>query len=128
MSVADGEIATFLDVEDLLRLVEHLGAGPVRDVGLLESAAARPRASVFGEDAYLSLNFKVSALLHSLVRNHALVDANERIAWLAAVVFADLNGHEPELDDDQAFDLVMAAAQGLVDVPQIAAALRLRRR
>jgi death-on-curing protein len=117
---------THLDVEDLLALVRVLGAGPVRDLGLLDAAAARPRASHHGVDAYPSLAGKAAALLHSLVRNHALVDGNKRLAWLAAVVFLDLNAAEVALTDDEAFDLVMEAAVGTVDVPEIAERLRVR--
>lgn len=109
-----------LDLEDLLELVRMLKAGPARDPGLLDSAAARPRASVFGQDAYPSLSSKAAALLHSLARNHALVDGNERLGWLATVVFLDLNGHEPALSDDAAFQLVMDVAAGTVDVQAIA--------
>lgn len=113
----------YLDLEDLLGLVRDLRAGPVRDVGLLDSAAARPRSSAFGEDAYATLALKAAALLHSIARNHALVDGNKRLAWLATVVFLDLNGHAPDLTHDEAFDLVMAAAAGTVDVEGIAARL-----
>lgn len=66
----------FLTVEDLMALVEDLGVGPVRDVGLLESAAARPRSSLWGGDAYPTLGSKAAALLDSLVNNHPLVDGN----------------------------------------------------
>lgn len=117
-----------LDLEDLLGLVRALGAGPVRDIGLLDSAAARPRSSAFGEDAYPSLALKSAALLHSIARNHALVDDNLRLAWLASVVLLDLNGHEPDLDDDAAFDLVMDAATGTADVEEIAERMRVRPR
>jgi len=55
------------------------------------------------------------ALLHSLVRGHPLVDGNKRLGWLAAVVFLDINGQQVDLDDDAAFDLVMAAAEGRFD-------------
>jgi predicted transcriptional regulator len=61
-----------------------------------------------------------AALPHSLVRNHALVDGNKRLAWLATVVFLDLNGRRVELDDDEAFELVMSAAAGELDVEAIA--------
>ncbi len=115
----------YLELEDLLGMVRALGAGPVRDVGLVDSAAARPRASAFGEDAYPTLALKAAAPLHSLVRNHALVDGNKRLAWLAAVVFLDLNDSGTELSDDEAFTLVMEAAEGKLDVEQIAARLRL---
>lgn len=108
-----------LDVEDLLRLTRLLRTGPVRDVGPFEAARARPQASVLGDEAYPTLELKAAALLHSLVRNHALVDGNKRLAWLAAVVFLDLNGHTVDLDDDAAFELVMAAAEGHLDVEQI---------
>jgi len=114
----------YLDLEDLLGLVRALGTGPVRDIGLLDSAAARPRSAAFGEDAYGSLSLKAAALLHSLVGNHTLVDGNKRLGWLATVVFLDLNGHVPDLDDDAAFTLVMDVAAGAVDVEDIAARLR----
>lgn len=116
-----------LDLEDLLGLVRALGVGPVRDVGLLDSAAARPRSSAFGVDAYPRLDLRVAALLHSIARNHALVDGNKRLAWLATVVFLDLNEQAPDLDDDAAFDLVVDAAQGTVEVEEIAARLRVVR-
>jgi death-on-curing protein len=118
----------YLDLDDQLGLVRALGAGPVRDVGLLDSAAARPRSSAFGEDAYPDVPSKAAAPLHSIARNHALVDGNKRLAWLAAVVFLDVNGLEPQLGDDQAFDLVMSVATGDADVPEIGAALNFRPR
>ncbi|CAN5224416.1 type II toxin-antitoxin system death-on-curing family toxin [soil metagenome] len=105
----------YLDLEDLLGMVRRSRVGPVRDLGLLESAVARPRTSVFGENAYPTLEHKAAALLHSLVRNHALVDGNKRLGWLAAVVFLDLNGLTVELDDNEAFALAMAVAEGRLD-------------
>lgn len=114
----------YLDLEDLLGLTRALGAGPVRDIGLLDSAAARPRAQAFGQDAYQTLELKAAALLHSVVGNHALVDGNKRLGWLATAVFLDLNGHAPDLDDDAAFTLVMDVAAGGGDVEAIAVRLR----
>jgi death-on-curing protein len=114
----------YLNLEDLLNLVRTLEVGPVRDVSLLDSAAARPRSSAFGEDAYPSLELKAAALLHSVARHHALADGNKRLAWLATVVFLDLNQNAPDIDDHAAFDLVMDAAQGAVEVEEIAARLR----
>lgn len=115
----------YLDLEDLLGMVRVLGVGPVRDVGLLESALARPRASAFGEDAYATIDLKAAALLHSLARNHALVDGNKRLAWLAAVVFLDLNGHEATVSDEEAFDLVVAVARGAIDLDAVARRMRI---
>lgn len=114
----------YLDLEDLLSLVRALDAGPVRDLGLLDSAAVRPRSSAFGADAYPTLALKAAALLHSLAGNHALVDGSKRIAWLAAAVFLDLNGWDPGVTPDAAFALVMDVAGGASDVPEIAARLQ----
>ncbi len=114
----------YLDLEDLLGLIRALGVGPIRDIGLLEAACARPRTSVLGVPAYVSLHAKAAALLHSLARNHALIDGNKRLAWLAAAVFLDLNGAPPLLDDESAFRLVMRVAEGTADVDEIEAALR----
>lgn len=110
----------YLTLEDLIGLVRRLGVGPVRDIGLLDAAVARPRSSVFGADAYPSFCLKAAALLHSLVRNHALADGNKRLGWLATVVFLDLNGHPVSLDHDTAFDLAIAVAEGRLDVEGIA--------
>jgi death-on-curing protein len=109
----------YLDLEDLLGLVRRLGIGPVRDLGLLDAAVARPRSTAFGTDAYPTLELKAAALLHSLVRNHALIDGNKRIAWLACTVFLYINGYTVEMSDDDAFELVMNAAAGELDVEQI---------
>jgi death on curing protein len=121
--MTEPEAITFLDLEDLLSLTKDLGAGPVRDVGLLDAAAARPRTSVFGEDAYPTLQGKAAALLHSICMNHALVDGNKRLAWHAAVVFLDLNRFAVSLSHDAAFNLVMAVAEGSAGQPEIERAL-----
>jgi death on curing protein len=116
----------YLDLEDLLALVRALGIGPVRDVGLLDSSAARPRSQVFGVEAYPTIEGKAAALLHSLARNHALIDGNKRLAWLATVVFLDINGHTTTLDDESAFRLVMEVSEGLLDVDAITTRLALQ--
>lgn len=113
-----------LTLEDLITLVRRLDVAPIRDLGLLDAAVARPRSSAFGADAYPSLELKAAALLHSLVGNHALADGNKRLGWLATVVFLDLNRHRVDLDDDDAFDLVIGVAEGRLDVTQIADHLR----
>lgn len=119
-----GEVE-YLNLDDLLGLVRRLGTGPVRDIGLLDAALARTQSRAFGTDAYPTLELKAAALLHSIVRNHALVDGNKRLAWLAAVVFLDLNARPVALGDDHAFHLVMEGAQGRLDVEEIAARLRI---
>jgi death on curing protein len=110
----------YLELEDLLSLIRRLAVGPVRDVGLLDAACARPRATAFGVDAYPDLFQKAAALLHSIAGNHALVDGNKRLAWLATVVFLDLNGVDVALSDDDAFDLVIRVVEGRADVADLA--------
>lgn len=105
----------YLSTEDLLTLAADLGVGPVRDLGMLDSAAHRPGSSVFGRDAYPDLDAKAGALLESLVVNHPLVDGNKRLGWLAVVVFYGLNGLVLDAPDDEAYDLVMAMASGHLD-------------
>jgi death-on-curing protein len=78
-------------------------------------------------DAYPTLDEQAAALLHSLARNHALVDGNKRLSWFVTVVFLDLNESEPGLTDDEAFLLTMDVAQGVLEVPEIAIRLRVRR-
>ena len=113
-----------LTLEDLLILVDDLGVGPVRDLGLLESAVLRPATNLWGRDAYPSLDAKAAALLDSIVRNHALVDGNKRLGWLATVVFHGLNGVTLDAPDDHAYDLVIAIASGTTtQIEAIAAAL-----
>ena len=115
----------YLDLEDIITMVRALGVGPVRDVGLLDSAVNRPRSSAFGEDAYATLSLKAGALLQSMTKNHALVDGNKRLAWLSTVVFCDLNGFSPQLTNDEAFQLVYDVASSQLDVEVIAERLRL---
>jgi death-on-curing protein len=105
-------VTEYLSLEDLLALIEDLGVGPIRDIGLLDSAVHRPQVTVYGDDAYPDLDQKAAVLLESLVRNHALIDGNKRIGWLATVVFYGLNNIELEAPDDDAYDLVIAIASG----------------
>ena len=115
-----------LTVEQALRIARAAVGGPVevRDIGLLESAVHRPRASVLGQDAYPDLFAKAAALLHSLAGNHPLVDGNKRLAWLATYVFLAKNAIVLDADDDAAFELVVSVASGsITDVDQIAATL-----
>ena len=111
----------YLTLEDVLQLIDDLGIGPIRDVGLLDSAVHRPQVTVFGQDAYPSIDHKAAVLLDSLVRNHALVDGNKRLALAATIAFLGLNGRRLTLNNEEAYTLVMDVASGhLEDVPGIA--------
>ncbi len=113
----------YFDVEDLLYIAERATGAPVevRDIGLLESAATRPRATVFGAPAYATLHGKAAALLHSIVRNHPLVDGNKRLGLAATIAFYGVNGRRLTMTNDEAYEFVMSVASGdLDDVSAIA--------
>lgn len=117
----------FLDTDDLIELVRRLlgDPPPVRDLGLLTAAAARPQASAFGSDAYPDIWTKAAALLQSVVNNHALVDGNKRLGWLATAVFLELNGDSvTAAHNDDVYELVMRVAEEEVPVEEIAERLR----
>jgi death-on-curing protein len=116
----------FLALPELLHIADRtLGDYAVRDYGLLESALARPRATAFGKDAYPGLDAKAAALLHSIARNHALIDGNKRLALAALLAFYGLNGRRLTLTNDDAYELVMSIASGQLDtVEEIAAILQ----
>lgn len=117
-----------LGLEDLLHIAERvLPVVEVRDAGLLEAAVARPRASAFGEDAYPSMHQKAAALLHSVVRSHALVDGNKPLGLASILAFFGVNGCRLTFTNDEAYDLVISVAEGeLDDVGAIAERLATR--
>ena len=122
-----GEEIEHLDLDDLLLLATALlgHPPPVRDLGLLGAAVARPRASAFGDDAYPDVWSKAAALLHSIVKNHALVDGNKRLGWVACAVFLDLNGIDPTTAaNDAVFELVIRVAAEPIEVEELADRLR----
>lgn len=111
----------YLSLEDLLEIAEGVVPGAhVRDMGLLASAAARPQMSVFGKDAYPTLVGKAAALMHSLARNHPLVDGNKRLAWSATRIFLLLNDSDLAYEIDETEQMVVAVAAGELDVPDLA--------
>lgn len=110
----------YFSVEELL-LAAAAAVRPaqvlVSDPGALASAAARPQTTVFGEDAYPTLPLKVAALLHSITRNHPLVDGNKRLGWVATRGFCELNGFDLRIPDvDAAEQFVLDVAAGKLDV------------
>jgi death-on-curing protein len=112
----------YLSVADLFEIaIGVIGEVVVRDRGLLASAAGRPQSTVLGEDAYPRFADKAAALMHSLARNHALVDGNKRLAWAATRVFCLLNDRDLDFTVDRAEAVVLAVARGELEVVDIAA-------
>jgi death-on-curing protein len=113
--------SVYLTLEETLDLHRQLierfgGTGEVRDLGLLESALARPRSGY-----YSSLSEQAAALLQSLAGNHAFVDGNKRIAFAATAVFLRLNGFALRVDPDEAEHfLIDVVIKGRAEVGTIA--------
>ena len=119
--MTDERVVDYLGVEDLVEIAAGiLGDVPLRDLGLLASAAARPQTTVLGSDAYPRFVDKAAALVHSLARNHSLVDGNKRLAWAAMRTFCLLNGHDLTYQVDDAETFVQQVAAGRLAVPEIA--------
>lgn len=117
----------YLTLPELIHVAERTLGGEVlvRDHGLLQSALARPQATAFGTDAYAGLEQKAAALLHSLARNHALVDGNKRLALSATIAFLGVNGRRLTLSNDRAYEVVMSVAVGeMEEIAEIAALIK----
>ena len=117
----------FLDLDDLIDLARLLlgDSPPIRDVGLLASAVARPQTTVGGKDAYPTMWLKAAALLQSVVGNHALVDGNKRLGWLSVAVFLEINDNSvAAASNDDIYTLVMAVARSELALDDIAERLR----
>jgi death-on-curing protein len=115
-----------LDLDDVLALATRLlgDPPPLRDVGLLGSAIARPQTTVGGRDAYDTIWLKAAALLQSIVNNHALVDGNKRLGWLATAVFLEINDASvASASNDDVYDLVITVASTKATLEDIAARL-----
>ena len=110
----------YLELADILKLGREIIADfRVREIGLLESAAARPKTSVFGEDAYLTFAEKTAALLHSIARNHALIDGNKRLAWSAARLICLMNDLDINMKQDKAYEMVVGVAAGQIEMDEL---------
>ena len=121
------EPVEYLDLEDVLGLASLLlgNPPPIRDVGLLGSAVARPSTTLLGDDAYPDIWSKAASLLQSIVNNHALVDGNKRLGWLCTAVFLELNAVSVAgASNDDVYDLVIDVAKHNTSLDDIAARLQ----
>jgi death-on-curing protein len=115
----------FLDLQDLIQIGKSLISDfRIRDEGLLESAAMRPQTTIYGEDAYPTFEEKVASLIHSLARNHALIDGNKKIAWSAGRIFCLMNGRDLIMPIDEAEKMILDISKGVIDVADIAVLLK----
>ena len=109
--------AVYLSVEQVIAIHERSleaygGQQGIRDRGLLEAAVHRPMYSIGLVDAYPDAFSKAAALLHSLALNHCFIDGNKRTAFLASVLFLQINGYLFSANQEQSIELVYRIASG----------------
>jgi death-on-curing protein len=118
----------YLDFHDLLLICDEIIPGyQIRDRGLLLSAVERPQNNLYGVEVYPDFELKAAALMHSIVRNHALIDGNKRLAWSAMRIFCLMNKRDVYLNVSQAEKLTVAAATGKYEVEELAKRLKIEK-
>jgi death-on-curing protein len=118
----------YLDFHDLLLICDEIIPGyQIRDRGLLLSAIERPQTELYGVEVYPDFELKAAALMHSIVRNHALIDGNKRLAWSAMRIFCLMNKRDVYLTVAQAEQVTVAAATGKYDVKELAKKLKIEK-
>ena len=110
----------YLTLGEVVELHQRLltqtgGASGIRDLGLLESALAQPKATFGGADLHPTVGDKAAALGFALVANHAFVDGNKRVGHAAMEVFLVLNNFEIEASVDEQERLMLDVAVGAID-------------
>lgn len=111
----------YLTAEQVLfihsRLIDETGGSHgIRDLGLLQSAIARPRATFGGEDLYSDIFHKAAALMESLIKNHPFIDGNKRAAISSTGLFLGINGYNLETSQKELEDFTLKMATGKTTV------------
>jgi death-on-curing protein len=118
----------WIDERDVLALHDRLlaldgGAQGLRDLGLLQSALARPRQlHAYGDNP--DIIDMAAAYTAGIVRNHPFIDGNKRTGFLVGVLFLELNGYHLTATEESAAQAILSLAAGTLDVPALAAWLR----
>lgn len=103
------------------RVLEAIGGrAGIRDVGLLQSIAERPKIGMMGQEFYPDIYSKTAALLEGLATYHVFTDGNKRTAITVAGIFLRANGHELMVSNQAAYRFVLAAAQKKKSVEEVA--------
>ena len=113
----------YLSLEDALQQISIAGFY-VKDVGLLDSALARPQTSVFGEDAYPTLELKAAAMTHSVIKNHPMVDGNKRTSWFLLNAFLYINGYLLEMSTELGLEFTLGIATDRLSLEEAAEMIR----
>jgi death-on-curing protein len=104
-------------------IAEHGGADGLRDAGLFESALARPM-NLYAYEGVTDPVRLAASYAFGLAKNHAFVDGNKRIAFIAAAMFLRLNGLRLVADQAEATLVVLSVASGAFSEDELAAWIR----
>lgn len=113
----------YLSLEDALQQISISGFY-VKDAGLLDSALARPQTSIFGEDAYPTLELKAAAMTHSVIKNHPMVDGNKRTSWFLLNAFLYINGYLLEMSTEEGLEFTLGVATDQLSLEEAAEKIR----
>ncbi len=114
----------FLKIDQVLFIHDQMvkrfgGSFGIRDLGLIESAVARPQATFGGEFLYATIFDKAAALLQSLLKNHPFVDGNKRTALTSAGLFLKINGYKLINSHQEEIEFAVEIDNGNLTVEQI---------
>jgi len=107
------------------QVAEHGGTDGVRDIGLLESALARPQnLHVYSGDADPAA--LVASYAFGIAKNHPFLDGNKRTALVVAITFLNLNGYDFDAPAAETYIKFLGVAEGVVSEEELASWLRER--
>lgn len=120
---------SFLELDEVLEfhallIVRYGGESGVRDMGLLESALAQPKAMFGGEFLHTDLFEMAAAYAYHIAQNQPFVDGNKRAGLLAALTFLDINGQPIDAPSERLYEAMLAIADHQLDKAGLAALFR----
>ena len=117
---------TLVEVLSVLQdqITRYGGEFGIRDLNLLSSAIAVPRASFGGQTLHADLFEMAAAYAFHICQNHPFLDGNKRVALASALIFLDLNGVHLSDPSGRLYTLMMNVAQGEAGKAQIADTFR----
>jgi death on curing protein len=118
-------VTLYLTEEQVLfihyRLVSEIGGEHgVRDIGLLQSAVARPKATFDNQELYTNIYEKAAALMESLVNNHPFIDGNKRTGIACTVLFLRQNGIAFSAKNSELEKFTLRVASSKIELSEIA--------
>lgn len=95
------------------RLIDETGGSHgVRDLGLLQSASSRPKATLGNKDLYPDIFHKTAALMEALIKNHPFIDGNKRTAITSPGIFLRMNNYSLEATQEELEQFTIHMATG----------------